>query len=99
MKTIYTIKNSPNWSTRPIIDKLKNHTQVTIPPPPNQESTHQEWIKTIAGLAKTANIQARKITTKYNHNCVKKAISKYRQLYEKSPKKVKKSSKTKKHHH
>ena len=33
-KAIYTIKNSPNWPTHPIIDKLKNHTQVHIPPPP-----------------------------------------------------------------
>jgi len=52
--------------------------------------TPQEWIKRLAELAKTANVQARKITTQYTQNCIKKAISKYRQLYEKSPKRINK---------
>ena len=32
-KAIYLIKDSPNWPTHPIIEELKNHTQVNIPPP------------------------------------------------------------------
>jgi hypothetical protein len=32
-KAIYLIKNSSNWTTHPIIEELKNHTQVVIPPP------------------------------------------------------------------
>ena len=89
-KAIYLIKNSPNWPTHPIIDELKNHTQVDIPPPPNQEQNQQDWIKILAQIAKTANIQARKITSKYTKECIKKAISKYRQLYDLSPKKINK---------
>jgi hypothetical protein len=41
-------------------------------------------------IAKIANTQARNITTKYTQDCVKKTITKYRQLYEKSPKKINK---------
>ena len=58
--------------------------------PPNQDSNKHEWIKIVAKIAKTANIHARKITTKHTQECVKKAISKYRQLYEKNPKKMNK---------
>ena len=36
-KAIYTIKNTPNWPTHPIIEELQNHTQVNIPPTPNHE--------------------------------------------------------------
>ena len=48
----------------------------------------QEWLINIATIAKTANSHARAITTKYTRDCIKKAISKYRQLYEKNPKKI-----------
>ena len=58
--------------------------------PPNDDLQKNEWIKELATLAKTANIQARKITTKYTKECIKKAISKYRKLYEISPKKINK---------
>ena len=90
MKTIYTIKNTPNWPTHPIIEKLQNHTPVNIPPPPNHEPNQQEWIKILAQIAKTTNLNARKITTKYTQECIKKAITKYRQLYGKNPKKINK---------
>jgi hypothetical protein len=87
------------WQTHPIIDQLKNHKHVNIPPPPNQELLQQEWLITIATIAKTANICARTITTKYTRDCVRKTISKYRQLYKKIQKEyTKKSSTTKKHH-
>ena len=89
-KAIYLIKNSSQWSTHPIIEELKNHTQVNIPPPPNEQPNQQEWIRTLAQIAKTANIHVRKITTKYTQEFVKKEISKYRILYEKSPKKINK---------
>ena len=89
-KVIYLTKNSPNWQTYPIIDELKNHNHINIPPPPDQADNQQEWITTLANIAKTTNTQARKITTKYIQDCIKKAISKYRQLYEKNPKKINK---------
>ena len=89
-KAIYLIKNSPNWPPHSIIEELKNHTQVTIPPPPNQEPNQNEWIKIVAKIVKTANVHARKITTKHIQECVRKAISKYMQLYEKNPKKINK---------
>ena len=60
------------------------------PTPLNQEPNQQEWIKILAQIVKNANIHARKITTKYTQECVKKIISKYRQLYEKNPKKINK---------
>jgi hypothetical protein len=45
-------------------------------------------VDTIATIAKTANKKSRKITTKYTRNCILKAVSKYRQMYEKNPKKI-----------
>lgn len=41
----------------------------------------------MATIAKIVNKQARNITTKYTKECILKAISKYRQFYEKNPKK------------
>ena len=87
-KTIHITKTIPLWQNHPIIEELRNHKHTTIPPPPHLDTNPQEWIKTIAEIAKTANKQARKITTKYTQECVKKAITKYRQLYEKNPKKI-----------
>jgi hypothetical protein len=46
------------------------------------------WIDVIAAIAKTSNKEARKITTKYTKDCILKAVSKYRQMYKKSPKKI-----------
>lgn len=89
-KTLYITKNTPNWHNHPIIGKLKNHHLTTIPPPPAENNNPQEWIKALAELAKIANKQARKITTKYTQACIRKAITKYRQLNDKSPKKINK---------
>ena len=58
------------------------------PSTPNNDILVDEWIKTTATIARTANKEARKITTKYNRECIRKDISKYRQLYDKSPKKI-----------
>ena len=68
--------------------ELNNHNHISISPPPNDDLQKNEWIKELATLAKTENIKARKITTKYTKECIKKAISKYRQLYETSPKRI-----------
>jgi len=89
-KAIYNIKNSTNWQDHPILEELQNHSHTNIPPPPTEEHNKEEWIINLATIAKTANIEARKITTKYIQENIKKAISKYRQLYEKSPKKLNK---------
>ena len=72
------------------MDEINNHNHNTIPPPPDQEINQQDMIKTLASLAKPANTQVRKITTKHTLDSIKKAISKYRQLYETSPKKINK---------
>jgi hypothetical protein len=88
-KVIYTIKTNPNWRTHPIIThEIGNHPHTTIPPPPNPPLTHDSWIDTLASIAKDAKYKARKITADYTTNQVKKAISKYQQLYDKSPKTV-----------
>ena len=86
-KAIYVINNTINWRNHPIIFELNSHTYTNIPPPPDDDLLKNDWIKELATLAKVANTQARKITTKYTKDCIKKAISKYRQLYEISPKK------------
>ena len=86
-KAIYITNNTINWHNHPIMYELNSHTHINIPPPPNDNLLKNDWIKELATLAKTANTQARKITTKYTKECIKKAISKYRQLYETSPKK------------
>jgi hypothetical protein len=88
-KVIYIVKNVPNWQTHPIIVEIRNHTQTPIPPP-HQDPNQLEWITTLAQIAKNANKSARKITTKYTQECIKKAIYKYRLLYDKSPKKINK---------
>ena len=87
-KAIYITKTIPLWQNHPVIEVLKNHNHITIPPPPHPNTNPQEWIKSIAVLAKTANKQARKIIIKYTQECVKKAIAKYKQLYEKSLKEI-----------
>jgi hypothetical protein len=61
---------------------------VQISHPPTTTNPPNEWIDTIATIAKTSNKEARKITTKYTKHCILKAVSKYRQMYEKSPKKI-----------
>ena len=81
-------KNDPNWQTHPILTEIRNHQNVQISHPPTTNTSLNVWIDEIAAIAKTANKQARNITTKYTKNCILKAISKYRQLYEKSPKKI-----------
>jgi len=85
-KTIYITKHRPNRTTHSIIEELHNYTYVHIPSLAIHDTNRQEWIKTLSNIAKTTNIQAHKITTQYTKNCIKKAISKYRQLYEKSQK-------------
>src|SRR5450631_4177162 len=60
----------------------------SIPHPPVITAPPTEWIDAIATIAKNANKEARKITTKYTKDCILKAVSKYRQMYEKSPKKM-----------
>ena len=87
-KTIYIIKNNPHWQTHPILNVIRNHQYVQIPHPPTTTTPPNEWIGTIAAIAKTANKEARKTTTKYTKNCILKVVSKYRQMYEKSPKKI-----------
>jgi hypothetical protein len=59
---------------------------VQIPHPPTTITPLNEWIDIIAAIAKTANKEARRITTKYTKNCILKAVSKYCQMYEKTPK-------------
>ena len=87
-KTIYITKNDPNWYTHPILNEIHNHHHVQIPNPPTTNTSLNEWINEISTIAKTAKKQARNIITKYTKECILKAISKYRQLYEKNPKKV-----------
>ena len=87
-KTIYITKNLPNWRTHPIMNTLGQYSRIHIPSPPEDETLINIWIKEIAVIAKTINLQARKITTKYTKECIKKAISKYRKLYETNPKRI-----------
>ena len=88
IKTIYIAKNNPQWKTHSILNKICSHQYVQIPHPPVTDSIPNEWIDFIATIAKIANKEARKITTKYTIDCIRQVVSKYRQLYEKSPKKV-----------
>ena len=87
-KTIYITKNLTNWRIHPIMDTLRQYSQIHIPLPPEDDSLINTWIKEIAMIAKTSNLQARKITTKFTKKCIKKAISKYRKLYESNPKRI-----------
>jgi len=67
---------------------------LTILPPAIHKTNQQEWSKTLANIAKPANIQARKITTQCTQNCIKKAISNYRKITKNVQKiKIKMSSK------
>ena len=88
-KTIYIIKNNPNWCTHPFVThELINHTHTTIPPPSDPSLEYNSWITTLATIAKETKHKARKITSHYTNTQIKKAISKYQQLYKKSPKKI-----------
>ena len=87
-KTIYIAKNNSHWQTHPILNEIRNHQHMQIPYPPTTINPPNEWIDALAALAKTANKEARKITTKYTKDCILKAVSKYRQIYEKNPKKI-----------
>jgi hypothetical protein len=62
-KAIYLTKNTPNWQTHRIIEELKNHIHAINPLPPNHKPNQHNWIKTLAEIAKSTNIEARKITT------------------------------------
>ena len=88
-KTIYIIKNNPTWRTHPLITQgLITHPHATIPPPPASHLPYNDWIGTLATIAKDAKNQACKITTDYTKTQIKKAISKYQQLYDKNPKRI-----------
>jgi hypothetical protein len=94
-KTIYIVLHDPLWQTHPILNHIRNYPHAQIPHPPVTTAHPTDWIDAIATIAKNANKAARKITTKYTKDCILKAVSKYRQLYEKNPKKsTVKSSKT-----
>ena len=81
-------KNHTNFAKPPNNRKTKRPQPHDHPPPPLPDINPKEWNKIIAELAKTANKQARKITTKYTQECVKKTNAKYRQLYKNNPKNV-----------
>ena len=87
-KTIYIIQHDLHWQTHPILNEIRNHQYVNIPHPPTTTTSTDEWIDAIAVIAKTTNKEARKITTKYTKDCILKAVSKYRKMYENSPKKI-----------
>jgi hypothetical protein len=64
-KAIYITQHTPNWYNHLLILNLHNHKPITIPKPPEHPQPHQEWLNHISSLAKTAKINARKITTIY----------------------------------
>ena len=78
------LPRKPSSRMRPIF----NHPHATIPPPPAPHLEYDEWIGTLATIAKDAKNKARKITTDYTKKQIKKTISRYQQLYDKSPKKI-----------
>ena len=81
-------KNQHILEKPPIVNDIATHRHAPIPQPPHNDTLVDEWITNIATIARTANKEAPKITTTYNRKCIKKAISKYMQLYDKSPKKI-----------
>jgi hypothetical protein len=87
-KVIYRAQHDPHWQTHPILNDIRNHQHINIPHPPPTTTPPDEWITAIAAIAKTANKKAMKITTKCTKDCILKAVSKYKQLYEKNPKKI-----------
>jgi hypothetical protein len=88
-KLIYIINNNHNWRTHPIVThEIRNHSYTPIPPPPHLSQSPAPWLVELARIAKDAKNKARKITSDYTTQQVKKAISKYQQLYDKSPKTI-----------
>ena len=87
-KAIYIVQHDPLWQTHPILNDIRNYQHTSIPHPPITMAPPTEWIDVIATITKNANKEARSITTKYTKTCIIKAVSKYRQIYEKSPKKI-----------
>ena len=82
-------KKNPTWRIHPIItQEIPNHSHTTIPPPLDSTLEYESWIVTLATIAKEAKNKAQKISTDYTNKQIKKAISKYQQLYDKSPKKI-----------
>ena len=88
MKAIYIAQHDPHWQTHPILNDIQNHQYINIPHLPVTTSPSDEWIDAVATIAKNVNKEARKITTKYTKDCILKAVSKYRQIYENSPQKI-----------
>jgi hypothetical protein len=70
------------------MDELNHHNYITIPQPPHPDNNPQKWIETLAELAKTANKQARKITTKYIQECIKKPSQNINNYTKKNPQKI-----------
>ena len=67
--------------------KPSKHTNSTSSPP---KASPKEWTHNIALIAKDSYKQAKIIATKYTRENIKKVISKYRQIYKTSPKKINK---------
>ena len=87
-KTIYIAQHDPLWQTHPILNDLRNHRHANIPYIHVTTTPPTAWVDAIATIAKNTNKEARKITTKYTKDCILKAITKYRQMFEKNPKKI-----------
>ena len=87
-KTIYIAQHDPFWQVHPILYDIRNHRHASISHPLITTAPPTDWIDAIATIAKYANKEAKKITTKYTKDCILKVVSKYRQMYEKIPPKI-----------
>ena len=70
------------------MNNISTHSHTEIPLPPTDNTLTNQWISDLATIAQNAIKLARNITTKYNKECIKKSISKYRQLCDKNPKNI-----------
>ena len=71
-KPIYITHNTINSRNHGILYEIISHTDINIPPPPNDDFLTNGWIKEIPTVAKTTNIQVRNFSTTYTIECQKK---------------------------
>ena len=71
-KAIYIIKNNPSCQTHPIVTQgIINHPHVNLPPPPAPHLPYDEWIGTLATIAKVVNYKTQKIMNDYTKTQIK----------------------------
>jgi hypothetical protein len=83
LKTIYIVKNEPNWRNHPILQNLSNTRTPSVSLP---NIPHTIWLQEIATVRKNTQIDTKTKIAKHSRRSAQKEISKFQKLISIKPK-------------